>query len=351
MSRWLSSLNQVSSLLEKLDDRVENVVEERAIAIEDGDIATDHEVIIEDILSKRGLVADPKEEVEVDVDADADANESATPEQSHETDDTVDTQDSEHLHADPVLVVPDNNDGDDKKIDSTVSEATEQIDTPPDDNNTKTLQDQKNPHLVEEGQEDAPPITVNTRSEPLDDCVVDEITQPTTQDTNLPPKPLGSVPTNSTQSKKEIELILASKEAQKEVRVLRRHVVKLNSTLEQAESEISALRDELARAAERMEKDRTRAKELKEAAQKRYTEELMANRKQHEQAIKDQQTRFDELLETYKSKLSELENRRKQEGGDWNKEITLAFEREQQMSNQVAMLEYVPKQKKESSCV
>ena len=37
MSRWLTGLNQVSSLLEKLDDRVEIVAEQRAIIEGDDD--------------------------------------------------------------------------------------------------------------------------------------------------------------------------------------------------------------------------------------------------------------------------------------------------------------------------
>ncbi len=329
MSRWLSSLSQVSNLLEKLDDRVENVVEERAIAIEDEDIVTDHEVIIDDILSKRGLAADSKEEEE---EAEEEVNEL-----------DVDVDDDNVSAQNPEDPVSKKDDGEDKIHISQSIDTAEPTGGTQDDN-SKSGQDPSIPTgSATELQHDSNIGENRISAETLDDKVVVVVdAQPLRTEDTQPPKSLGALPTNSSKSKKEIELSLASKEAQKEVRVLRRHVVKLNSTLEQAEGEILALRDELGRAAERMEKDRTRAKELKEAAQKTQVEELATIRKQHEQALKDQQIRFEEQLETYKSTLSELENRRKQEGGDWNKEIAQAFEREQEMNNRVTLLEYVP---------
>ena len=53
MSRWLSGLNQVSNLLEQLDDRVENVAEERAFGEGEDD---EESGALGDILAKRGLL-------------------------------------------------------------------------------------------------------------------------------------------------------------------------------------------------------------------------------------------------------------------------------------------------------
>jgi chromosome segregation ATPase len=129
------------------------------------------------------------------------------------------------------------------------------------------------------------------------------------------------------------------KEAQKEARTLRRHVVSLNEQLEAAENEIQAQRKELERAAERMEKDRVRTKEEKEASQKRHAQEVALLKAQSEQTLKEQQARFEEQLEGYRKRLAEEENKRKQEGGDWNKEIAQAIDREQEMRNAVSSLE------------
>merc|ERR1712238_296671 len=60
----------------------------------------------------------------------------------------------------------------------------------------------------------------------------------------------------------------------KEVRKMRRHVVKLNTELDAAEREMNAQRTELERAADRMEKDRKRYKEEKEQLEKQCREEI-----------------------------------------------------------------------------
>jgi hypothetical protein len=146
-------------------------------------------------------------------------------------------------------------------------------------------------------------------------------------------------PGTPNRSQKEKQLTLDMKEAQKEARTLRRHVVSLNEQLEAAENEIQAQRKELERAAERMEKDRVRTKEEKEASQKRHAQEVALLKAQSEQTLKEQQARFEEQLEGYRKRLAEEENKRKQEGGDWNKEIAQAIDREQEMRNAVSSLE------------
>uniref|UniRef100_A0A448Z5I5 Golgin-84 n=1 Tax=Pseudo-nitzschia multistriata TaxID=183589 RepID=A0A448Z5I5_9STRA len=128
-------------------------------------------------------------------------------------------------------------------------------------------------------------------------------------------------------------------QAQKEARILRRHVVSLNEQLETAESELQAQRKELERAGERMEKDRIRLKQEKDAFQKRNAQETELLKSQHEKTLKEQQARFEEQLERYRGKLSEEEKRRKQQGGDWDKEMSNAIEREQEMRQTLNALE------------
>lgn len=129
------------------------------------------------------------------------------------------------------------------------------------------------------------------------------------------------------------------KEAQKESRTLRRHVVSLNEQLEAAESELQAQRKELERAAERMEKDRVRQKQEKEKTQKTQVQEATLLKTQHEKSVKDQQTRYEEQLEKYRKKLSTEEKKRKKEGGTWDKEMLNATEREHDMREAVGAME------------
>jgi hypothetical protein len=143
---------------------------------------------------------------------------------------------------------------------------------------------------------------------------------------------------NTSLSKKEL---MEAREAQKEARTLRRHVVSLNSQLEAAEAEIQAQRVELERAVERMEKDRLRTKEAQEKTKTGHAEEVKALKQQQDQSIREKQSHFEEQMETQRRQMMEMETRRKQEGGDWNKELASTMEREQGMNRSVAMLEYV----------
>ena len=141
-------------------------------------------------------------------------------------------------------------------------------------------------------------------------------------------------------SRKEIrELAMERKEAQKEARTLRRHIVSLNDQLEIAESELQAQRKELERAAERMEKDRVRHKEEKDASQKGKDEEITQLKTQNEKSLKGQQAKFEEQLERYRKKLLDEEQRRKLEGGDWNKEMSNAIDREHEIKQTLNLLE------------
>jgi inner centromere protein len=153
-----------------------------------------------------------------------------------------------------------------------------------------------------------------------------------------PPPTAVNSPNRSSQ-KEHRELVIERKEAQKESRTLRRHVVSLNEQLEAAESELQAQRKELERAAERMEKDRVRQKQEKDKTQKTQVQETTLLKTQHEKSLKEQQTRYEEQLEKYRKKLSEEEKKRKKEGGTWDKEMSNATEREHEMREAVGAME------------
>lgn len=130
-----------------------------------------------------------------------------------------------------------------------------------------------------------------------------------------------------------------ARDAHKEARTLRRHVVALNSQLEAVEAETKAQRAELERVGERMEKDRARAKEEKERVIARHADEIKTLRKQQETIVDELKSRNEHLIEESRNQLREVEKRRKEEGGDWNKELLGAIEREQEAQRKCIALE------------
>ena len=129
------------------------------------------------------------------------------------------------------------------------------------------------------------------------------------------------------------------REAQKESRTLRRHVVSLNSQLETAEAEVQAQREELERAAERMEKDRMRSKQERDAERARNAAEIDVLKKNHERAQSEAKRQADALLDETRKQLKEQEHKRMQEGGNWNKELEDVIAREQETLQKLVMLE------------
>lgn len=128
-------------------------------------------------------------------------------------------------------------------------------------------------------------------------------------------------------------------EMQKEVRTLRRHVVALNQQLEAAEAEMQAQRGELERAAERLQKDSVRRKQDRDNDATRHAQELKTLKAQHETVLADQKSRYDAQLEDLRSQLRTVEERRMQEGGDWNKELADALQREQDTAIKLSSVE------------
>eukprot|EP00980_Cylindrotheca_fusiformis_P017617 scaffold5517_cov135-Cylindrotheca_fusiformis.AAC.47 len=333
MSKWLSSVN---NLLEKLDDTAEAVAEERR-AVEGMDPAiNDAGFDIDDIVAKRGLSMDqtdtegePKQ-VEVDTKEELDDLVLVGNIESKETKNV--SQSSEgHAEGDSVerfdQSTSQNITGSLESFNKTDDQEANFKNMSPNDNFSPRKSEKKDPEPEvpretkseeKDSEPEAPPTPKRAMTEKM-------ATPPNT----APPLPS---PVRSIKTQKEKELILEAKEAQKESRTLRRHVVSLNSQLEAAESELQAQRKELEYAAHQMEKDRLRTKEAKESAKKSHNQELLALKAQHEEAMKEQQRRFEDQLQAYRNQLAEIESQRKQEDGNWSKEMTSIIDREQEMS-------------------
>ncbi|CAJ1951498.1 unnamed protein product [Cylindrotheca closterium] len=334
MSKWLSSVN---NLLEKLDDTAEAVAEERRATGEEDTLSP--APAIEEILAKRGLADDGDEkQVQAVQRDDVDAI---------ELDDfgAFDDFDNDVL-GDKAGSVPEQGE----------SRSNENLETPTDDTpNSENYESDPEPNEEEElkskGEEDKFFIAIvpekqdkggalaqsaETRHDNRTEGVKESSEPKASKVPTIPPK---SAPAKASKPGREKELVMEAKEAQKEARTLRRHVVSLNSQLESAEIELQAQRKELERAAEQMEKDRIRTKEAKEVAMKIHTNELEALRSQHDKALKEQQARFEQQVDSYRNKLTDMKSQKKQEDGDWSKEMTSVVKREKELNQQVMSLE------------
>jgi hypothetical protein len=363
MSRWLSSVN---NLLEKLDDRVETVVEERAVFAHQSNERNDLEgeehdkrsaAALDRILAKRGLHSVHSQDEdsigrsnEFDGDVELGGNSStavltpphpvASAKVITSTTGSEDWQNAQF--AEEVLMTGQNNERGD--LDEAKRSPTPPVDQFGKETKAQVIDDMRPTNEKTDdwnnSSPNSPPVTPpkNTKNSESEEALHTKIFTPTTNQasSSTGPRHPGGTPNRTP---KERELLLEMKEAQKESRTLRRHIVSLNEQLEAAESELNAQRNELVRAAERMEKDRIRAKEDKEASQKQQAQEIVVLKQQNEKHLKEQQARFEELLEGYRTRLKEEENKRKQEGGDWNKEISQAIDREQEMRQAVSALE------------
>lgn len=391
MSRWLKNVN---NLLEKLDSTAETVVEERRLAAGSGEEDDDDFAgagplsgsSIDDILAKRGLDDNDADDEEEEGESSSDVMVTARGEdQETETTTTQSIQQQESTSDDGAW----GTDDEDLFVDASESAPEEpqtpgepQIQTPSKESDFQTPTNDQNysQSQSKEGEENVVTKPEAT-ADPTSEATSEPLKSPPQSSNSMPPEtplpkqrlsyndtstssgtvfstPLRSPPAASKPKVSMTSTAASSKaapagggkqppmvpkkelqDAQKESRTLRRHVVSLNSQLEAAESELSAQRAELERAAERMEKDRRRVKEEREKAQKQHADELKALKTQQDLALKDLQKRMDDQMATYRSQLSDIENRRKQEGGDWNKELAQALEREQKMIEKVNMIE------------
>lgn len=113
----------------------------------------------------------------------------------------------------------------------------------------------------------------------------------------------------------------------------------LNKQLESVEAEVSAQRKELEEAGGKFEKERAKAKEQRDKERKAHADELKRMQTQHEATLMDQKLRLEKQLSDMSQNLQDIEQTRMQEGGNWDKELQGAVEREQFLSRQNVALE------------
>ena len=118
------------------------------------------------------------------------------------------------------------------------------------------------------------------------------------------------------------------KSSQSKASQLEKNAKALTTKLETAEAEINAQREELLRAGERMEKDRARFQEERDDMLDEHDDEIDQLKEIHESEISAQKSQFEKQIKDLRQQLRLEESRRKQEGGDWTKELEDAIQRE-----------------------
>jgi len=310
--------------LEKLDEGAERVTG----AGQDDGLNIPEDVQLQSILAARGLDQDEEETLEKETLTDNDSqmisvDEAATdapPAMELEEMDAMGTEDQESTAAlNPPLV-------DESPPESRDSEAKPQV--APDAEAEKEIEDGSRPTDTTTDKGNSTEIVPAATSHPKD------VSTPQRD----PPRSQGGEPSSAPGPLSPTSHAML-RESQKESRTLRRHVVALNKQLEHAETELQAQRVELERAAERMEKDRARHREDRESEKTRHSEEIKTIKTQNDKTLKELKQRSDSQIDDVRKQLRDLEDRRMQEGGDWNKELIDAVQREQEMARRLALME------------
>lgn len=301
MSGWLKGLDQVSNLIEKLDDKVAFVAEERSGEHESHDISG-----IGEILSKRGFTSTTESEGD-DLDG---SLEGASIDLKIEHSDDLDEGEACQARSDTSYSEHAGGEGNDESGTDIVPGNPPRNDDQIGTKNRPDSVDKPSSSLVE-----------NNPSPAFHKAIIDS------------GKAILQAP------KAKVAQNTGSKESQREIRTLRKHVVRMNETLDQAESEIAALRAELDVAANRMEDDRRKAKVEKETFQKQKKEELRSLREEHELDLRSQKQKYEGQIDMYINDIEALKKTMKEEGGNWSKEATRSMEREQATSKRVEVLQ------------
>ena len=127
------------------------------------------------------------------------------------------------------------------------------------------------------------------------------------------------------QKEKQNEIHIVTKEA----RTLRRHLATINEQLAAADREVGAQRQELENAAQRLEKDQARYKLDIQALQTKHSHDVQQMKQQHQEAMANIQVQSQNQVNALKKEIADIRQQRQQEGGDWNKELSDAIQREQ----------------------
>ena len=339
MSRWLANVN---SLLEKLDGTVEEAIDEQRNSDEQGED-------LDSILAKRGL--SEADEVQFVAEDEGDNDE---PEDPQEEDQSAD-------HSSVVVVEGEESEGSNSTDDVVVENGQ------PSEKETNSLD-----NTIEKSEEASKTEELSHKNDLNDDCVPGSAgleerqigdpsaNVPQQQDAQtvssknaeklnssklVPRTPqlhitsLAPAPSSSASDPDVKQALMESREAQKEARTLRRHVVALNKQLETAEAELDAQRFELQQAGDRLEKDRKKYKEEKEKLAAKHLEEIKSLKKQHDQILEDSKTLHHEEIQKIQQQLKAVEEQRMQEGGDMTMELQTTLQREQELVRKVALME------------
>lgn len=127
--------------------------------------------------------------------------------------------------------------------------------------------------------------------------------------------------------------------AEKEMKKLRRNLVKLNADLESAERELEAQRTELERAAARMDKDRQNYKNDKERLERSCKDDIKTLEEEHKSFINSLKNAHNEQISEMESRIRHIEEARVKEGGDIATELSDVIERERETMKKVISLE------------
>lgn len=346
----MSWLKNVGNFLEKLDEGAEKVAEDRVASSQHGMDYVPEDVQLQSILTARGLQPNDMNEA----DAEEDVNTSAFSEDEDALDGLENSigENREALAQETATKEIQNNAVDYEEAnsgqpalpptnevkDSTKSEVDNAINS--DQGMVETAGDAREASLTNGKNSDREHDQIK---EPSNIAAIPQTPQRKNPPTSSTHSNINTPTAVSRTSSNDVTLTPTShsmvRESQKEARTLRRHVVALNKQLEHAETELEAQRIELERAAERMEKDRARFKEDREKEKARHAEEMKAIKAQNEKTLKELKQRSDKQIEDVRKHLRDVEDRRMQEGGDWNKELVEAVQREQEMAQKLAMIE------------
>ena len=369
MSRWL---HNVGNFLEKLDDQAERVVDEQLESLNDDNNEAEPQDI-SSILASRGLQQTASKDNEEDDDGLKPSRRNDS-ERSDVEEATGETRKDGSTAIDELATITPSPAEEMNALTNAGTKGEEAIfDATGPDNTESSVTANKSTDQKEEGKASSPDSTESTslgnqeemasrsvkeedKANQAEDHTSElEVKQASSrrsnqqpqeevQKTEMPRRPISapmSLPSTKGQHQYPQDETNSKllQEAQKEARTLRRHVVSLNSQLECAEREIQAQREELERAGDRLEKDRSRFKQELEKERSRQTLEVDQLRKAHEQTLAEAKRRADAMLEEVRTQMRDLEQRRMQEGGNTQKELSEATHREQQAIQKLAMAE------------
>lgn len=119
------------------------------------------------------------------------------------------------------------------------------------------------------------------------------------------------------------------KQSQQELLRVQKQESDASAQLEAVQAEMLAQQDELQAAADRMQEDRENAKEDRLDMEEDHEEEVLQLKEEHQDELASQKKDYEEKLKGLRDQLQQQKKERKQEGGDWTKELREATEREQ----------------------